>query len=61
MKHVHACVVFCFVVALPSIPSEMVLFYLPISFRVASQALGQSYDCSSACESTLKDMDKING
>ena len=32
---------------------------LPISFRVASLALGQSYDCPSACEATLKDMGKI--
>ena len=29
--------------------------YLPIFFRVASQALGQSYDCPSACEATMKD------
>ena len=29
---------------------------LPISFRVASLALGQSYDCPSASEVTLKDM-----
>ena len=31
-----------------------------ISFRVASQALGQSYDCPSASEVTMKDMGKIN-
>ena len=31
---------------------------LHISFRVASLALGQSYDCPSASEGTLKDMDK---
>ena len=33
---------------------------LPISFRVASMALGQSYDCPSASEVTLKDMGKID-
>ena len=32
---------------------------LPQSFRVASLALGQSYDCPSANEATLKDMGKI--
>ena len=32
------------------------LSHLPISFRVASQALGQSYDCPSASEITLNDM-----
>ena len=31
---------------------------LPISFRIIAQALGQSYDCPSACEVILKDMDK---
>ena len=30
---------------------------LPISFRVASLALGQ-YNCPSACEATLKNMEK---
>ena len=29
---------------------------LPVSFWVASLALGQSYDCPSASEATLKDM-----
>ena len=33
---------------------------LPISFRVAALALGQSYDCPSASEVTLKNIDKIN-
>ena len=32
---------------------------LPISFRVSSLALGQSYDCPSAGEVILKDMGKI--
>ena len=31
---------------------------LPMSFRVESLALGQSYDCPSASESTLKDIRK---
>ena len=31
-------------------------YILPLSFRVTSLALGQSYDCPSACEATLKDM-----
>ena len=34
-------------------------FFLPISFRVTSLALRQSYDCLSASEVTLKDMGKI--
>ena len=33
--------------------------YSPISFTVASLALGQSYDCPSASEVILKDMGKI--
>ena len=32
------------------------MMYLPIFFRVASLALGQSYDCPSASEATLQDM-----
>ena len=32
--------------------------FSPISFRVASLALGQSYDCPSASEATLKDIGK---
>ena len=35
------------------------MIYLPISFRVTSLALGQSY-CPSASEVTLKDMGKID-
>ena len=34
------------------------VIYIPISFRVASLALGQSYDCPSASEATQKDMGK---
>ena len=36
------------------------MIYLPIFFSVTSLALGQSYDCPSASEVTLKDMGKIN-
>ena len=36
------------------------VIYVPMYFRVASLALGQSYDCPSASEATLKDMSKIN-
>ena len=36
------------------------LIYLSISFRVASLALGQSYDCPSASEATLRDMGKTD-
>ena len=35
------------------------VIYLPILFRVTSLALGQSYDCPSASEVTLKDMGEI--
>ena len=35
------------------------VIYLPISFRVTSQAPGQSHDCPGACKATLKDMGKI--
>ena len=34
------------------------MLVLPIAFRVTSLALGQSYDCPSASEITLKDMGK---
>ena len=34
--------------------------FLPRFFMVASLALGQSYDCPSASEATLKDMGKID-
>ena len=34
--------------------------YFTISFRVTSLALGQSYDCPSASEVTLKDMGNID-
>ena len=38
----------------------MYMIYLPISFSVTSLTLGQSYDCPSASEVTLKDVGKIN-
>ena len=43
------------------IPRNMQMLWLYIYvFRVASLALGQSYDCPSASEVTLKDLDKID-
>ena len=36
------------------------VIYLPISFRIASLALGQSHDCPSASEAILKDQGEIN-
>ena len=36
------------------------VIYLHLFFRVVSLALGQSYDCPSASEATLKDMGKHN-
>ena len=36
------------------------MIHLPISFRVTSLPLGQSYDCPSASEVTLKDLSKID-
>ena len=35
------------------------VIHLPVSFTVASLALGQSLDCPSASEVTLRDMGKI--
>ena len=32
---------------------------LPTPFKVTSQGLGQSYDCPSACEGTLKNMGRL--
>ena len=34
--------------------------YLPITFRIASLAIVQSYDCANASEITLKDIFKIS-
>ena len=36
----------------------LIMVGLPVSFRVASLPLGQSYDCPSASEATLKDKGK---
>ena len=65
----YACgfVVLCFVLLTDRGWDKMATFYywfdmntLPIFFR-ASLALGQSYDCPSANEVTLKNMDKLTG
>ena len=45
---------------LTNIPLSIWDLYLLIYFRVASLVLGQSYDCPSASEVTLKYMDKID-
>ena len=47
---------FCYIMSLWRIQ----MIYLPLSFRVASLALGQSLDCPSASEVTLKNMGTIN-
>ena len=39
----------------------IVMAHLPMFFRVTSLALGQSYDCPSASDVTLKDMGKSAG
>ena len=49
---------FCFSLQY-GISSYGFMIYLLIFFRVASLALGQSYDCPSASEATLKDMTKL--
>ena len=38
---------------------QMNYLYLPISFKITTLALGQSYDCPSASEVTLKDLVNI--
>ena len=72
IKYKHGFVVFCFVYIANighskfiwiTDPSCCVLLEfgkldLPISFRVTSLALGQSYDCPSAGEMTLEDISK---
>ena len=56
MKNAHGIVVFSF-----NISYQLIyMIKLHIFFRVASLALGQSYDCPSASEVTLKDVVKIN-
>ena len=39
--------------------NDQILTNLPISFRIDLLALGQSYDCPSANEETLKVMGKL--
>ena len=54
-------VVLCFVLLwLSYLLLEIHVIDLPISSWVASLALGQSHDCPSASEVTLKDMGYIN-
>ena len=63
IKYAHGFVVFCFVLfcfGYVTGSQWIHVVYLLISFRVTSLALGQSYDCPSASEVTLKDMDTIN-
>ena len=52
------CAILCCGFIISSLWCHMI--YLPIFFRVTSLALGQSWDCPSASEVTLKDMGKIN-
>ena len=54
-------VLFCFVFYGYYLISVIHMINLPISFRVASLALGQSYDCPGASEATLEDMGKSTG
>ena len=54
----YSCSLFCCGYIINS--SWILVIGLPIFFRVASLALGQSYDCPSASEVTLRDMRKIN-
>ena len=60
MEYAHGFVVLCFVVVILWVPVNIHVIYLPIFFRVASLALGQLYDCPSACEVTLKDIGRIS-
>ena len=55
MKYTHVFVVLCFVVVINTMQVDSQIIFA-ISFRVASLALGQSYDYPSAREVTLKDM-----
>ena len=60
MKYAHILVVVCLVLVMLCYSASLIfVMYFPISFRIASLALGQSYDCPSAREVTLKDMGKI--
>ena len=61
MKYAHCSVMLCFVVVVLSIRCGFIWCPLPIFFRITSLALGQSCDCPSASEITLKDMGKLLG
>ena len=50
----------CFVLFISSQCTQIIYLHVLIFFGVASLALGQSYDCPSASEATLKDMGKNN-
>ena len=54
------CTVFCFAVFCLGYMNSLMLYW-SIFFRVTSRPLGQSYDCPSASETTLKDMGCIDG
>ena len=54
-KYVHSVLSYCFMEL-----RWICVIFLPMYFRVTSQALGQSYDCPSASEVTLKDMNEID-
>ena len=59
IKYTHSLVVLCNLILVKLRFYFGSLWFIAISFRVASLALGQSYDCPSASEATLKDMGKI--
>ena len=59
IQSAHSFAVFFFIFLKFLLDYQFSLIYvinLPIFFRVASLALGQSYDCPSASEATLKKM-----
>ena len=56
--YMFSCDLFCFIVT-DNISLGIHVICLHIFFRVTSLALGQSYDCPSASEVTLKDMGKM--
>ena len=59
--HIHIYIIFIFLttIDLKEPPMFCCILYLPISFMAASLVLGQSCDCPSTSEVTLKDMEKI--
>ena len=58
IKYEYCLLALCFAVVISSVHVIHAL-YLPVFFRVASLALGQSYDCPSASEVTLNYMGEI--